>query len=72
MRRKYDASLNVYPEAGDLREVRSSGNVQDVHVVVHIAPIESAEDEEPAVSEERGVVAAPDGRFPGNLTRLVL
>ena len=37
---------NLYLEARHLREVRRAGEVKNVHVVVHLASVESADDEQ--------------------------
>ena len=64
------ASLDVDPEACHLREIRRTREVEDVHIVVHLAAIEAAKDEEPAIGEERDVVPARRWRFPCGRTRL--
>ena len=54
-------SLDVDPEARHLRQVRGAGELEHVHIVKDLAAVEPADDEEPAVGEQRGVVA-PRGR----------
>lgn len=65
-------SLDVDAEAGDLREVRRAGEVEDMHVLKHLISVEAAEYEETAIGEARGVVSARTGALAGDLPRLVL
>ena len=65
-------SLDVDAEARHLREVRGAGEVEDVHVFVHLKTVEPPEDEDTAVGEACGVVPAC-GRWPaGDRARFVL
>ena len=70
--RQRGVSLDVDAEAGDLREVRGAGEVEDMHVFVHLKTVEPPEDEDTAVGEACGVVPAC-GRWPaGDRARFVL
>lgn len=54
-------SVDVDLEARHLRQIRRGGEVQQMHVLEHVVPIEPAEDEDPSVGLQRGVVSARGG-----------
>ena len=54
---KHGISLCVNAKAGHLREIRSSGKVEDMYIVKDVVSIEPAKNEEPRVGEERSVIA---------------
>ena len=50
-------SLCVDAKASHLGEISGGGEVEDVHVVKDVVPIEPAKNEEPRISEERSMIA---------------
>lgn len=62
----------VDTKAGHLGEIRSSGEIEDVHVVKHVVPIEPAKNKEPRVSEERSMITTRCGRPAKPRARFVL
>ena len=66
------ASLDVDAEAGYLRKVRRASEVEDVHDVVDILPVEAAKEEHAAIREARSVIPTR-ARWPArDLARLIL
>ena len=52
------SSLCINAKACDLREIRSRGEVQHVHVIKDVVSVEPAKNEEPRVGEERSMVTS--------------
>lgn len=52
------SSLCVNAKACDLREIRSRGEVQHVHVIKDVVSVEPAKNKEPRVGEERSMVTS--------------
>ena len=51
-------SLCVNAKAGHLGEIRSCGEVENVHVVKDVVSVEPPKDEESRVSEERSMITS--------------
>ena len=68
----HGTSLCIDAKAGHLWEIRGSGEVEDMHVVKDVVSVEPPKDEEPRVSEERGMIATWSWRPTMPRTRLVL
>jgi hypothetical protein len=64
--------LCVDAEACHLGEVRSSGEVEYVHVVKDVVSIEPAKNKESRVGEERGVITSRRRRLAKSWARLIL
>jgi hypothetical protein len=64
--------LYVDGEACNLWEVRRGGEVEYVHVVKDVVSVEPAEEEEPRIGEERGVIAPWRGSLSERRARLIL
>lgn len=62
----------VDAEARDLREIRRCGEVEHVHVIKDVVPVEPAKDEEPRIGKERGVITPWRRRAAKRRARLVL
>ena len=64
--------LCVDAKACHLREIRSSGEVEDVYVVKDVVSVEPAKDEEPGVGQERSMITTWRRRSAEPRARLVL
>ena len=62
----------VDAEARDLREIRRRGEVEHVHVLKDVVSIIPAEDKEPRIGEERGVISSWRRRAAERRARLIL
>ena len=66
------SSLCVNAKACDLREIRSRGEVQHVHVIEDVVSVEPTKNEETRVGEERSMVTAWRRGPAESRSRLVL